>query len=122
MKSVETFKAEIYIGFREQYSNKYHAYEEVIEICKEYVNEVGLCVSIEKIDFVYTDGGEPGAKVTLINYPRFETTPANISLTAGKLGHILMEKFKQFRVSIVTTDKTYMLENTELLNQQETKQ
>ena len=50
INSVETYKAEIYIGFREQYTDKYHTYEELVDICKEYCDEVGLCVSIDRVD------------------------------------------------------------------------
>lgn len=122
INSVETYKAEIYIGFREQYSDVYHTYEELVDICKEYCNEVGLCVSIDKLDFIYTNGGEPGARVTLINYPRFPATSKNIALKAVTLAGRLQEAFKQYRTSVVCADHTYMIENDELIAEEEKKQ
>lgn len=118
MRLVKTFKSEIYVGFREQYTDKYHTYEELIDICKEYCDEVGLCVSIEKIDYVYTDGNESGAKVTLINYPRFPKEDKEIILTSSVLGNIIMKRFKQYRITIISGDKTVMLENEELKDKQ----
>lgn len=117
MKTVPTFKAEIYIGYREQYTDVVHTHEELIDICKEYCDTVGLCVAIEPVHFVYTKGDEYGAKITLINYPRFPKESKDILLTAHEIGTILMKSFKQYRISIVTNDNTYMLENDELPEQ-----
>ena len=113
MKLVETHKVDIYIGFREQYTEVRHTYDKLLDICQEFC-ETGLCVSVVQTDFIYTGGRENGAKITLINYPRFPSTIEKLTLTATELGVILMKEFKQFRVSIVADNKTFMLENKKI--------
>lgn len=43
-------------------------------VCQTYVNEVGLCITIEPTTYVYTGGAEEGFVVGLINYPLFPTS------------------------------------------------
>ena len=110
-KSVKTHTAEIYLGFREAYSSVVHGMKEARAICQEYCDEVGLCVSIKPVEYIYTNGNEPGCSITIINYPRFESTPEKIKERAIDLAKVLLEKFNQIRISIVFSDETIMIEN-----------
>ncbi len=110
IKEVNTYQATISLGLREQYTNKYHTIDEVMEICQEYCDDIGLCVTITPIHFVYTKGQENGCLIGLINYPRFPSSPEDIYKKAFNLAIILKEKFNQFKVSIICNDKTYMIE------------
>lgn len=106
-----TYQATISLGFREQYSDKLHTIQEVKEICQEYCNTIGLCVTITPTHFVYKNGNEDGCLIGLINYPRFPSEKEDILTKANNLAEILKEKFNQIRVSIICSDKTYMLES-----------
>lgn len=110
IKEVQTYQAIISLGFKEHYSEKCHNLEEVIEICQEYCDNIGLCVTVTPTNFIYTNGGENGCLIGLINYPRFPSTPEEIFNKAFNLAGILKEKFNQFKVSIICSDKTVMLE------------
>lgn len=113
MKQVDTFVAKIYVGFLEMDSGVMHSLDEAQVVCQEYVDRVGLCVTLDPTQFIYTGGGEPGCVVGLINYPRFASDPDSILWRAIELGRKLMVTFRQYRVSVVTTTDTYMLENKE---------
>lgn len=116
MKEVQTFIANIYLGFK--YENDEDAeptrnispIRGVYSTCQRYCDEVGLCVTVSPTSFIYTKGCEDGCVVGLINYPRFPSTAEKITELAIKLAEILKQGFKQTRASVVTSDKTYMLE------------
>jgi len=86
-----------------------------MDCCQAYVDEVGLCVTLEPTWFVYTGGSEPGVKVGLINYPRFPSSRGEILGHAMEVARILMRKLWQTSCSIVTSNKTYRLVNHELV-------
>lgn len=46
--------------------------EYAMEICQEYCNEVGWCVTVDETEYIYKGGSEPGFIVRAINYPRFK--------------------------------------------------
>jgi hypothetical protein len=53
--------------------------------------------------------------VELIHYPRFPRSQPEESITvqALNLAEILMERMNQKRISVVTSDETYTLQNPE---------
>lgn len=110
MQSVETFTAQIFVGLRVGYSKEVHSLEAVRNVCREYVNEVGLCVSVTPTEFIYMDGEEPGAIVGFINYPRFPSVTEEIEGRASELAKGLKHALGQNRVSIVYPLKTVMFE------------
>lgn len=75
-------------------------------ICRQYCFDVGLCVHVEPVDYIYTGGEEAGFKVGLINYPRFPTTSEALRTTAQTLAHLLMEGLCQHSYSIVGDDQS----------------
>ena len=110
---VPTHTATIYVGSYDK-DIKFAPTPEVMmkiaeEICQEYVDAVGLCVTLTQTRFIYSNGNENGVAVGLINYPRFPSTQAKIQEQAIELASRLQMAFDQYRVSIVFPDQTVML-------------
>ena len=110
MKQIKTFEAKISVGLREKYSNVTHDICEVYDICLNYCNKVGLCVTVAPTKFIYMNGFEDGCFVGLINYPRFPSTNAEIKKHAMNIARTLLEKLNQNRISIICSDETYMIQ------------
>jgi hypothetical protein len=110
MKTVPTFIANIALGAKEGYDGKSHTKEEILDKCQKFCNEVSLAVTIAETLFVYKNGNESGFIIGLINYPRFPSTPEEITSRAIELAYILKDHFNQYRVSIICSDNTYMIE------------
>lgn len=106
MEEVPTYTATIFIG---------GDYAQAKAVCQRYVMAVGLCVTVEPVDFVYTGGCEAGVRVGLINYARFPAEPADIFARALDLARALREHLAQHSFSIVATDKT-VFETTRTTN------
>ncbi len=109
-KTVATFAATICVGLREGYDGPLHDIEDAEAVCKTYCDEVGLCVVVAPVKFFYTKGAEPGAMISLINYPRFPSPSSTIKAHSRELARRLMEALGQLRVSVVCSDETFMLE------------
>jgi len=120
MKIKRTFIAKIAVGFREGYSKKVHTIDEAYEIAQEYCNRIGLCVTVTPTRFIYTqnigtpDGFEDGCFVELISYPTSPTSKYDIAGQAIDLGKIFMRRFKQNRMSVITSDQTYLIEQRDI--------
>lgn len=80
--------------------------EQAKQACREYCFDVGLCVTVEPISYIYTGGEEAGVRVGLINYPRFPADDASIHKKAAALGHLLMERLCQHSFSVVGPEQT----------------
>ena len=116
MKTVQTFTASIYVGFRVRYSEKLHSIEEVRDWIKIYCNETGFCVTITPLEFIYTHspasgcvGYEPGCVIGIINYPRFPSTPQELKDRCLVIAVGLQKLCEQGKVSVVFPDETVML-------------
>lgn len=120
MKHVPTYTAMIYVGTREQFTPEVRSLEMARRFLHDYVNKVGLCVTLKPIDYIYTgkaqadgsvtDAGEPGFVVGLINYPRFPVEPPVIRAHATAIAYGLLELYRQFKVTVVFPDETLMVE------------
>jgi hypothetical protein len=110
MRTVKTFVATIWVGLQERDTGKVHTLDEVYSVCQSVCNKGGLCVSITATRFIYKDGYEDGCAVGLINYPRFPESKRSLTRKAISLAALLLEKFKQYKVSVVCNGKTYMVE------------
>tara|TARA_R110000751_G_scaffold36545_3_gene89189 strand:- start:876 stop:1307 length:432 start_codon:yes stop_codon:yes gene_type:complete len=120
MKTVNTFKADIYVGLRPAYNPSAVCWGTrrsiATRICQKYCDKVGLGLTITDTEFIYTEGNEHGLIVGLINYPRFPSIPYEVIEHAENIARKLLKELEQERVSIVTSDKTYMIEkDTELV-------
>jgi hypothetical protein len=78
-------------------------------VCREHCLAVGLCVTLEPVEYVYTGGLETGVRVGLINYPRFPTEPAEIMAKAEALALLLIERLHQHSASVVGPETTVWL-------------
>lgn len=76
------------------------------QVCREYCFDVGLCVTVEPVAYIYTGGEEAGVRVGLINYPRFPTDADSLSSKAKELADSLMERLCQHSYTIVGPDQT----------------
>ncbi|MCA0358750.1 MAG: hypothetical protein LCH78_18200 [Proteobacteria bacterium] len=79
--------------------------------CRAFCDEVGLCVTVEPTDYIYTGGNTEGVSVGLINYGRFPAEPAAIFAHAEALALKLIDGLGQESASIVATDRTIWLSN-----------
>lgn len=118
---IPTYTATIYCGLKPMYDQQSVSerfYSERIDkcrqMCQEFVDAVGLCVTFNTTEYLYTNGSEPGIVVGLINYPRFPATPLSIKENAITLAGKLMIEMQQYRVTVVTTMDTIMLTNPKL--------
>lgn len=110
MKTVSTFTATIYVGFREQYTGIVRDITMAKEFLQAKADVGGLYVTVTPLCFIYKDGSEPGCAIGLINYPRFPEEPDQLKAKALELAQGLLTIYKQRKVSIVFRDETVMLE------------
>ena len=96
-KTVETYQEWIYIA---------GDIEQAKQVCREYCMEVGLCVTVEPMTYVYTGGEEAGMRVGLMNYPRFESDYVVVGDHAFNLAQKLRERLCQWSFSLVDREKT----------------
>jgi hypothetical protein len=75
-------------------------------VCRRYCMQVGLCVTIEPVAYIYTGGEEAGVRVGLINYPRFPSTEEQIWHHATELAELLRSELCQHSYSIIGPDRT----------------
>jgi hypothetical protein len=101
--SVPTYWAKIFVA-TDPYTKA-----AVSEVCANYVDSVGLCVTVSDTQYIYTNGNEDGVVVGLINYPRFPQKPAVIRRRALALAAILKKRMKQRRVTVEFPDETVLL-------------
>lgn len=79
------------------------------QVCREFCFEVGLCVTVDPVSYIYTGGEEAGVRIGLINYPRFPATNDQLRETANNLAERLMHRLCQQSYSIVGSDYTEWL-------------
>jgi hypothetical protein len=101
----QTFQARIYVagpqGIAEQ-------------VCREYCYEVGLCVTVEGTRFIYTGGEETGVVVGLVNYPRFQSSGAEVSEKANALAEKLLVAMHQHSALVVGPERTIWMTRREI--------
>jgi hypothetical protein len=73
---------------------------EAIDTCRNFCDNVGLCVTITETSYVYRGGQEPGIIVGLINYPRFPTTEQKMVDTALNLAYRLLVDLEQLSFTV----------------------
>lgn len=76
------------------------------QVCREYCFEVGLCVTVEPVDYIYTGGEESGFRIGLINYPRFPSSHVDLEAKATELAARLLAGLCQHSYSIVGPART----------------
>lgn len=83
-------------------------YDDARRACRDWC-DLGGCVSVQRVDYIYTGGEEAGVSVRLINYPRFPETEAETMRKAQKLARMLMQQLHQSSASIVGPTDTVWL-------------
>lgn len=111
MKIEPTFTATIYVGAKEHYDGKIHTQKEAQQVLQKYCNNTSCCITLDITQYIYKDGYESGFVIGLINYPRFPANKVEITKKALEIAELFLKKFNQYRISVVCSDKTYMLEN-----------
>ena len=74
--------------------------------CQRFCDRVGLCVTIESCDYIYTKGREAGFVVGLICYPKFPAMDAQIWDKARRLANKLLISCRQESWLIMTPSET----------------
>ena len=69
--------------------------------CREFCMEEGACVTVDRVDYIYTGGEETGVRIGFINYPRFPCDENALFNKAGRLADKLMHRLCQHSYSIV---------------------
>lgn len=115
MKVLIAYNVQIWVGLKEQYTDKIHTLDDVRKICDEFVNEVKDCITITPTEFRYVKGNENGVIIGYIQYPRFPRSEHDIKCRALMLGYKLMHELRQYRVTVTTPYKSYMLKNENIL-------
>lgn len=77
------------------------------QVCREYCRDVGFCVHIEPVDYIYTGGEEVGFKVGIINYPRFPAEYRTLRDHAREIADRLLVRCCQTSVCIVGPEDTW---------------
>lgn len=109
MNTVETYTAIIYVGRKVRDAGEVLPIDTARAVLQTYCDEVGLCVTLTELEYVYTNGGEPGFAVGLINYPRFPSTRHEIKGHAMAIAQALKDAYLQYKVTVVFPDDTVML-------------
>lgn len=81
-------------------------YVEAFNVCQEWCDRVGDCVTVEPLNYAYTNGFEAGVRVGFINYPRFPADEAQLVERARALALLLMDRLCQQSFSIVGPTET----------------
>jgi hypothetical protein len=79
---------------------------EAERICRAHCYSVGLCVTLNPTEYIYSAGQESGFVVGLINYPRFPATPEEIDAKAEVLAGLLRVALSQRSFTIQTPNET----------------
>lgn len=111
MKKTISYNIQIWCGLREHYTNKFYSIKKVEKLCQNYVNNIGLCVTLTPTKFIYKNGNENGVIIGLISYPRFPSKQKDILNKAIELSKVLIKELKQHRITITTPKESIMLES-----------
>lgn len=61
--------------------------ETATRVCQAYCDRVGLCVTVEATNYIFTGGSEMGVRVGLINYARFPSSRDDLWTKAEDLAN-----------------------------------
>lgn len=83
-------------------------YDRAREICREHCDSGG-CVSLQRIDYIYTGDEETGVAVRFINYPRFPRSEDQLMHIAVELGKKLIRGLYQSSCTVIGPTQTIWL-------------
>jgi hypothetical protein len=97
MKSCETIEISIWIA---------GDINQARQVCREFCREVGFCVTLTEVDYIYTGGEERGIRVGIINYPKYKSDRDTLFEKAEQLAEMLRVRLCQRSYSIMAPDYT----------------
>lgn len=111
---VDSFEVRLYIGSREGYNGPAFDVEKLkslIQVQQGADERAIIPVRITPTQFVAGEYSEDGWEVAAFNYPRRPKKMTEIYMFMEGLARHLMASLRQKRVSLVTPEKTVMLED-----------
>lgn len=96
--NIKSFYANIWIG---------GDYRDAVRACREFCQQIPLCVTVTPASYVYVGGMEEGVCVRVMQYPRFPETEAVLRSTAWQLANRLRTELCQRSYSIEFPDTTH---------------
>lgn len=108
-----SYNVQVWVGFREHYSDKIHTMQEARVICDTFVNDLKDCITLTPTEFRYVNGWEPGVVIGFIQYPRFPRSRKAIRRRTIALAEIFLKEFNQYRIVVTTPFRTTMIDGTE---------
>jgi len=95
IKTDQTIVVDLWIAYPFYYDKNY-----LEQYIHEYVDQVGICVTVTDTDFIYTSspytgGFEKGVRIGFRNYPRFPLNQDELLAHASALGFELAKKLDQ---------------------------
>ncbi|MDX9798581.1 MAG: hypothetical protein RBT05_06980 [Bacteroidales bacterium] len=80
--------------------------EIIKQTCRKYCMDIGLCVTITPISYIYTGGQEEGVCIGLRNYPRFPCSEEELEDKAMALTTLLLVDACQFSAMLEGSTET----------------
>lgn len=81
-------------------------YQDACRVTRQFCSNEGACFALTPCDYIYSGGQEEGVCVTLIHYPRFQSTPAALLDKARRLAVQLQRSLFQRSYTIEGSDFT----------------
>lgn len=78
-------------------------------VCRGLCFPSGLCVTVEKVKYVFAGGTEEGVRIGMIQYPPFHEPEEELFNKAIKVGKAVAEANSQWSFTIVTNNKNIFL-------------
>jgi hypothetical protein len=97
MKTAETFEVKIYIA---------GDIDTAKNVAQRYCTDIGLCVTVAPLDYIYSGGREAGMVIGFINYPRYPDSVDGIEAKAVGLADLLLDILSQWSYTIVMPENT----------------
>jgi len=96
-KECDTFEISIYIAGFECRIN---------QLSQKFATKNLLCVSVNNEVYCYNHGSELGARIKLINYPKFPRSLDELMTLATELAEFLLQETDQKSCTVVGPEKT----------------
>lgn len=97
--TASAYKVEVFIGADD--------FNLATDLCTDFCTKVGLCVTVEALNFAYSNGSCAGVRIGLINYARFPKSQEQIWDTALGLAHFLKQSLGQGSFTVQDHEQSY---------------
>ena len=113
-KSVKCYESQIYIGNINETTRQAFTQEDIEKFIAQAQDEWEYIIPVRVSETVFVAGSEykeKGWEISAISYPRLNLEWTEISKFMNHLASLLLENFKQRRVSVVDNYHIVMLES-----------